>query len=382
MVKDKVVVYGLSTEGYSLACQMATKGANVHIIDESSSSAISLKSETAKTYPSVALLQGDEPLLSMKPMLVAISEADYLFFTPRIRNVGEDLKADINLKFKDAIAPLKKGSSVIYCVATGFGGNNENMSLLKHVTGLEPGKSISYFYFPLNGVDNTPQIIGSLKKADDKKLSLLLTTDKYVKKFVGIPSAEYIHGINTIKRFSSQCSVLEICKFVNSNTKSDKTFDEFKDTYLDDMITGLFDLKSLGSSFEGAQTLTYLINGSIKGITGYIKRLIDSIRITLKKNDLKASKIKIVLAWTLDANEMRADKIQMLKNLSSKLRDYIGDVETSEGVVDVFPSNKTTIFVACSRIDYKKIQEIDEDQDIFVIKANPLCEVENKGKII
>jgi len=383
MVKDKIVVYGLSTEGYSLACQIATKGADVHIIDESSSSAMSLKPETAKTYPSVASLQGDEPLLSMKPIDVAISEADYLFFTPRIRNVGDDLKADINLKFKNAVTPLKKGSSVVYCIATGFGGNNENMSLLKHVTGFEAGKSISYFYFPLNDVNNTPQIIGSLKKVDDKKLSLLLTTGKDVKKFVEISSAEYIHGINTIKRFSSQCSILEICKFANSNTKSDKTFDDFKDMYLDDMITGLFDLRSLGSSFDGtAQTLMYLINGSIKGITGYIKRLIDSIRTTLKKNDLKASKIKIVLSWTLDKNEMRSDKIQMLKSLSIKLRDYIGDVETAEGRADIFPGDKTTIFVACSRIDYKKIKEIEDDQDIFIIKANPLCEVENKGKII
>ena len=92
MVKDKVVVYGLSTEGYSLACLIATNGANVHIIDESSSSAISLKAETAKNYPSVASLQGDEPLLSMKPIDVAVSEASYLFFTPRIRKTGKDLK--------------------------------------------------------------------------------------------------------------------------------------------------------------------------------------------------------------------------------------------------------------------------------------------------
>ena len=115
------------------------------------------------------------------------------------------------------------------------------------------------------------------------------------------------------------CSVLEICKLVNSNTKSDKTFVDFADIYLDDMITGLFDLRSLGSSFEGAQTLMYFINGSIRGITGYIKRLIDTVRITLKKNDLKAAKTKIILAWTLDASEIRADKIEMLKTLSSKL---------------------------------------------------------------
>ena len=375
MVKDKVVVYGLSTEGYFLACQMASKGADVHIIDESSSSAISLKAETAKTYPSVVSLQGDEPLLSMKPIDVAVSEANYLFFTPRIRKTGQDLKTEINSKFKDAIRSLKKGSSVVYCVATGFGGNNENIALLKHVTGFDAGKSISYFYFPLGNMDNTPQIIGSMSKTDDKKLLSLLTTDKEIKKFVEISSAEYIHGINIIKRFSSLCSVLEICKFVNSNSKSDKTFVDFADIYLDDMITGIFDLRSLGSSFEGAQTLMYLINGSIRGISGYVKRLIDAIRITLKKNELKASKTKIVLSWTLDTNEMRGDKIEMLDTIASKLRDYIGDVETSTGSVDLFHHDKTTIVVACSSSDYKEINESQKGEDIFVIKANPLCEI-------
>ena len=44
----KVVVYGLSTEGYSIASQMAIKVADVYIIDESTPSAISLKAEIAK----------------------------------------------------------------------------------------------------------------------------------------------------------------------------------------------------------------------------------------------------------------------------------------------------------------------------------------------
>ena len=382
MVKDKVVVYGLSTEGYSLACQMAIKGADVHIIDESSSSAISLKPETAKTYPSVASLRGDEPLLSMQPIDVAISDAHYLFFTPRIRKTGQELKTEINSKFKDAVGPLKKGSSIVYCLGTGFGGNNENMSLLRHVTGFEAGKTISYFYFPIDDIKNPSQIVGSMNKTDDKKLSSLLSKGKEVKKFTEISSAEYMHGINIIERFSSMCSILEICKFVNSNTKSNKIFNDYKDIYLDDMITGLFDLRSIGSSFDGAQTLMYLINGSIKGVVGYVKRLIDTIRITLKKNDLKASKIKIILSWTLDTNEIRADKIEMLNNLASKLRDYIGDVETAEGSTDVSHTDKTTVFVACSKTDYEKIKEIEKEQDIFVIKANALCEVENKGKII
>jgi len=375
MTKEKIVFFGLSTEGYSLASQMAINGADVQIIDESNATAILLKPETAKTYTNVISLREDEPLLAMEPSNVAISKAEYLFFTPRIRKTGQDLKTEVNSKFKDAVGELKKDSSIINCLATGFGGNNENISLLRHITGHTAGKEISYFYFPLNDLNNTPDVIGSLKQTDEKKLLSLLKSDKKEKKFVDISSAEYLHAIYTIQKFSSLCSVLEVCKFVKNDAKHTKLFNNFKDLYLDDMITGLYDLRMLGSSFESAQTLMYLINGSVRGISSYIKRLIDTIRLTLKKNDLKASKTKIVLSWTLDTNEMRGDKIEMLNTIASKLRDYIGDVETSTGSVELFHHDKVTIVVACSDSDYKEIKENQKGEDVFVIKANPLCEI-------
>ena len=375
MTKEKVVFFGLSTEGYSLASQMAINGADVQIIDESNATAILLKPETAKTYTNVISLREDEPLLGMEPSNVAISKAEYLFFTPRIRKTGQDLKTEVNSKFKDAVGELKKDSSIINCLATGFGGNNENISLLRHITGHTAGKEISYFYFPLNDLNNTPDVIGSLKQTDEKKLLSLLKSDKKEKKFVDISSAEYLHAIYTIQKFSSLCSVLEVCKFVKNDARHSKLFNDFKDLYLDDMITGLYDLRMLGSSFESAQTLMYLINGSVRGISRYIKRLIDTIRLTLKKNDLKASKTKIVLSWTLDTNEMRGDKIEMLNTIASKLRDYIGDVETSTGSVELFHHDKVTIVVACSDSDYKEIKENQKGDDVFVIKANPLCEI-------
>jgi len=254
---------------------------------------------------------------------------------------------------------LKKGSSVINCLATGFGGYNENISLLKHVTGFEVGKSISYFYFPLNDLNKTPEVIGSLKSIEEKKLLPLLKMDKKEKKYVDISSAEYLHAINTIQRFSCLCTVLEVLRNVNRDTRHAKLFSDFNNLYLDDMITGLYDLRMLGTSFESAQTLMYLINGSVRGIHGYIKRLIDTIRITLKKNDLKASKTKIELSRTLDTNEIRGDKIEMLNTIASKLRDYIGDIETSTGSVDLFHNDKVTIVVACSSSDYKAISEIE-----------------------
>jgi len=376
MVSEKIVIYGLSTEGYSLACQMAINGGNVQIIDENSSSAISLKSEIAQTYPNIDSLKEDEPLLSMEPIKDAISNAKYLFFAPKIRKMDQDLKTELNSKFKDAVGLLKKGSSLIYCLGTGFNGNDENISVLEHKTGLKVGKSISYFYFPVNNSNPAPKIIGSFNNADDKKLASLLTTDKERKKFVSIPTAEQLHAIDTIKRFTSICSIVEVCKFQRSSKKSDLDFADFKNLYLDDMINGLYDLRSIASSFEGVNSLMYLINGCIKGIASYIKRLIDIIRMTLKKNDLKASRTKIVLSWTFDLNEIRGEKIEILDLLTSKLRDYIGDVETSQSPEDIFGSDKKTIVIICSNSDYRKINQNQKSEDFLVIKANSLCEVE------
>ena len=376
MVSEKIVIYGLSTEGYSLACQMAVKGADVQIIDETSSSAMSLTSEIAQTYPSINSLKEDEPLLSMEPIEIAVSNAKYLFFTPKIRKMDQDLKTELNSKFKDAVESLKKGSNLIYCLGTGFGGNNENISILEHVTGFKAGKSISYFYFPVNDSNQTPTIIGSFNNTDDKKLASFLATDKEGKKFVSISTAEQLHAIDTVKRFTSICSIVEVCKFQRSGKKSDLDFTDFKNLYLDDMINGLYDLRSIASSFEGVNSLMYLINGCLKGISSYIKRLIDIIRITLKKNDLKASRTKIILSWTFDLNGMRGEKIEILDLLTSKLRDYIGDVETSQKPEDIFRSDKKTIVIVCSKYDYKKIKQNQRSEDFLVIKANSLCEVE------
>ncbi|MDA8720956.1 hypothetical protein N9M35_03945 [Nitrosopumilus sp.] len=376
MAGPKVVVYGLSTEGYAIASQMAIKGADVYIIDESTPSAISLKAEIAKTYPNVSSLKEDEPLLAMEPIDVAISKAQYLFFTPRIRKTGQDIKTEIHSKFKDAITSLKKNSSVIFTLATGFGGNNENISLLEHVTGFQAGKNISYFYYPLD-LNQQPKIIGSFNGKKDPVLSDLLTTDKKEKKFVAISSSEHFHAIDILSRFSSLCSILEVCKYAHDEvTKNDLSSNDFQEIFLDNMINGLFDLKSLGSSFEGSNSLMYLINGSVKGIDGYIKRLIDEIRGTLKKNDLKASRIKIALSWSLDQHAMRGDKIEMLQNLTLKLRDYIGDVEAYEDPdFNLFHSDKTTIIVACSKSDFDNIDKTKKDSNLIIVKANPICDI-------
>ena len=371
----KVVIYGLSTEGYSLACQIALNGGDVQIIDESTPSAISIKQDIAKSYPSVQALKDDEPLLAMTSIDAAISKAQVLIFAPRIRKTGQDIKIEINSKFKDAVSNIKKGCNVVYGLGTGFGGNSENISLLEHVTGLKVGKNVSYFYYPLSKETTIKSYIGSSNSKENDDLKKLFTNDKNLN-FLSLSSSEYFHAIDILKQFSSQTSILEVCKFAkDSVTKSDLNSEKLGELFLDDLIDGLFDLRSLSNSFEGASSLMYLINGSMKGLDGYIKRLIDETRLILKKNELKASRTKILLLWTLDQHEMKGEKIEKLQELETKLKDYIGDVESISQPVDIFQNDKTTIVVVCSKHDFDYIIKNNKDDDLIILKANPLCQL-------
>lgn len=371
----KVVIYGLSTEGYSVARQIALNGGDVQIIDESTPSAISIKQDIAKSYPSVQALKDDEPLLAMTSIDAAISKAQVLIFAPRIRKTGQDIKIEINSKFKDAVSNVKKGCMIVYGLATGFGGNSENISLLEHVTGLKVGKNISYFYYPLSKEIIQKSYIGSSNGKENEILKKLLSSDKTFN-FLTLNSSEYFHAIDILKQFSGQTSILEVCKFAkDSATKSDLNSERLGEIFLDDIIEGLFDLRSLSSSFEGASSLMYLINGSMKGIDGYIKRLIDETRLILKKNELKASRTKILLLWTLDQHEMKGEKIEKLQELETKLKDYIGDVESISQPTDIFQNDKTTIVVVCSKHDFDYIMKHNKDDELILLKANPLCQL-------
>ena len=114
---------------------------------------------------------------------------------------------------------------------------------------------------------------------------------------------------------------------------------------------------------------------TLPGVDGYIKKLIDEIRLVLKRNELKASRTRIILLWSLDKYEMKGEKHEKLSELETKLKDYIGDVESSQIPLDIFSNDKTVIIVACSQLDYDYISKDKKDVEYIIIKANPLCEV-------
>ena len=343
--------------------------------------AISLKPDIARTYPNVSSLIEDEPLLDLEPIDVAVSNASYVYFAPRVRKVGPEVKSDVTAKFKDAVKALKRGASVVYMLPTGVGGNSENMQLIEHMTGMTVDKDVSYYYLPMSSIagSSSETLIGAAKSKQDNLLAKMLYEPDTRRKlsFVDVNSAELVHVIKTLSHYSGMASILEICKkATDANVAGEIMRGTFADLYIDDVTSGLYDLRIIGSSLDSTGPLMYLVNGSIKGIEGYVKYLIDQIRNTLKRRDLKASRTKVAIAWTLDPHEMRGDKIELLASLETKVKDYIGDVERHQGpTFDLYHTDKTTVVISCSKADFEKVTARNmQSQDFIVMKANPLCE--------
>lgn len=380
---EPVVVYGLSTEGYKIASAIAVRGHKVSLIDESARMAIVLKPEIIKTYPTVSSLLDDEPLLELQPVDVAIKMASYVFFSPKVRKTGQDVRADISSKLRDVVRSISPGSSIVFTLPTGVGGNTENIALIEHLTGFVIGRDIYYYYLPITSLSelNQPDLLVGSSSTKEKDLQLLgliqdlpRTEDSNI---VDISSAELAHVIRILEHYTALASTLEVCKQTRSSGfPSQGLQNKYGELYIDEISNGLYDLRLVASSLSGAGPLAYLVNGTIKGIEGYVKHLIDRLRLVLKMAELKASRTRVIIAWTLDQNEMKGDKIELFSTMESRLKDYIGDVERRPGTsLDIYPTDKDTVVIACSKNDFSAISmTIKQNLDMIIMKANPVCE--------
>jgi len=373
---SKVAVYGLSTEGYKIASHISNKGIPVSIIDDSSGMAITLKPDIAKTYSSVTSFIQDETLLDFEPFDVAINNASYIFFSPRIRKSGPDARNHIVSKFQDVIKHVSKDSSIIYTVPAGFGVNNENITLIEHRTGLNVGKNIFYHYMPVSSISSSlfDAIIGTRTELNSSLANMLdgLYSDQTIK-VVDMEAAEYIYCIRILRHYGSMSPIFEICKFADNNFQHQDTETEsFDEMYLDDLVAGLFDLNTILSSLTGISPLTLLLKGNIATVENYIKHLTEQIKIILKKYELKASKTKAIISWTFDPNEMRGDRLEIISRLESRLKDYVGDVERQDSMFDFYSSEKKLIVISCSKSDFQRLVKNNPNSEIIVLKATPL----------
>lgn len=374
-----IVIYGLSTEGYEIAKRILQHQSRVVIIDENSRLGILLTPKIVKEYPNIAFLMEEELLLNLEPFDKSISGAPIIFFVPRIRKTNYDVKNDIIPKFKEIISNLKKNTSIVFNIPLGIGGNTEIITLIEHLSGFTVGTDIFYYYNPLDKIESEETIIGSYQQISDtyfsSTINLIYKLDKQKLKIMSISSAELLYTINIVNRYSNMTSINEITKINRvKEIRSEISQNNIQPIYFDEIVNGLFDLRILSLSLTNSSALGYIINGTIRSIEGFAKSLVEEIRIQLKLREIKASRTKVTILWTIDNNEMRGDKTIMLESLKLKLRDYIAEVDT-QSIENYLPNTVTNIIIACSNEDYKKIiSKMDKshhhNSKIIVVSAN------------
>lgn len=366
----KVAVYGLSTEGYGLARRMAVGGAQVSVIDESAHMAMALEAEAASKYPDIPSLKEDEPLMPMMPADLAISGAEYLFFAPVVRMHSSISDIDSHPAFKAAVSAVKKNHSFVHLLPVGFGDNGENISIMERLTGLSAGRSAGYYYCPIFG--RAPPVVGSHGGRPDEALAGLMA-DGGRPGFVTIPSAEGLHTLEMVARFAKISAVIETAHNVREDMGAGD-LDRFRDMFLDDMVGGMYDLRALRAASAPPGTMTYVVNGSLRTVDAYLRRLLRAVRSLLREPEFKARRVRVAVMWTHDAHEMRSDRRSMLHVLLSRLRDHLGDVDMLEDA-GMFHSDEALVVIPCSRPDYERISATKEP-GTAIVKANPLCEIE------
>lgn len=370
MPKPRVAIYGLTTEGYQLATQMADR-AEVTIVDETLQMALDIGPAFIKRNPDLNELMSQEPLLSFKPLEQVLGQAQVVFFTPKLRRPSDDSLTEVGTKLRELSRYLSGGVTLANALPTGPGGNSEYVMLVEKQSGLKLGESLAYSYMPLGPGDSKPVVVSNA----DSKGEAMISELGFVRTSQNILSAEMEYASSVLEDTMRSVTQIELAKKAREAHVALRTEREI---FIHDFARYLYDLKAIQSSEEAGESVSYLAGATVKSLENFVRYVVDETRELLKERDLKASRTKISLLWKLDRYEMRADRLQMAESIQQRLRDYVTDVEIVSnarlGGSEVLDSLKHNVVIACSKSDYDSLRQFKKghrDAEITVVLATP-----------
>ena len=354
MAKLKIVMYGLTSEGYKLAGRLVEK-TSVTIVDETLQMAMDLDSGFLKKNPNLEELMSEEPLLGVKPLEKVLGEAQVIFFTPKLRRPSDESVVEAGIKLRDLARYLSKGAVFVNTLPTGPGGNSENIMLLEKQTGLRVGESLTYSYMPLRPGGAEPDIVSSAGGRE----SGILGTLGFSQSSPNVFSAELDYVSSFLEPSLRTVTEIELAKKAR---EARITLQRAKETYIDEFTGYLYDLKAVQAREETGEPVSYLAGATVKSLENFGRYVVDEAREVLKEKELKASRTKVSVLWTLDKYEMRADRLQMAESIQQRLRDYVTDVDIIAGskvvgVTDSLDPLKYNLVIVCSERDREFLRQ-------------------------
>ena len=371
MAKLKVAMYGYTSEAYRLAADLVEK-AQVTIVDETLQMAQDVDALFLKKNPDLNDLMEAEPLLGMKPLGRVLTDAQVVFFTPQLRRSSEESLTEASTKLRDLAKYLTSGVTLVNTLPTGPGGNTENIVMVEKQTGLKIGATLTYAYMPLKPRDPKSVIVSVAGEKAKSPLEVLGFSANSQNVFAAeMEYAWLVLGAAT-------ASVIQI-ELARKARESKLSIQIGKEPYLDELAKYLYDLKAIQSREEAGEAVSYLAGAMLKSLENFVRYIVDETREVLKEKELKASRTKILLLWTLDKREMRGDRIQMSNAIQQRLRDYVTDVEVVSGAktrggAEALDPLKHNVIIVCSAEDEQLLRQAKKglrNVETTVLTATP-----------
>jgi hypothetical protein len=369
--KIKVAMYGLTSEAYRLAADLVDK-AQLTIIDETLQMAMDIEPGFLKKNPNLQEVMAAEPLLSIKPLEQVLGEAQVIFFTPKLRRPSDETLIEAGSKLRDLAKYLSKGVTLVNSLPTGPGGNSESIILVEKQTGLHVGETLTYSYMPLRPREPKPAVVSVAGLQDKGHLQNLGFTPNSQNVF----SAELEYASSVME--AAVASVTEI-EMARRAREAKVTIQHPSDVYLDEFSKYLYELKAIQASEETGESISYLAGATLKSFDNYVRYVVDETREVLKEKQLKASRTKISLLWSLDRYEMRGERLQVAEGIQQRLRDYVTDVDLvsgsrMKGGPELFDPLKHNVVIVCSKEDQDSLKAAKKGMrstESTIISATP-----------
>ncbi|MBI3116739.1 MAG: hypothetical protein HYZ12_05305, partial [Thaumarchaeota archaeon] len=261
---------------------------------------------------------------------------------------------------------------------TGIGGNADNISLLEKQTGLIVGDSLNYAYCPLLPRSGDPKFLSLVSNSAHNMLDeigLKVTATKLAKSELRFVS-------QVLEKTMKITTRVELMRRAREQKVNDKL--ENDEDYIDELTSHLYDLTAIQSSEDVGEPITYMASAAIKSLENHVRYVVDQTRELLRELQLKASRTKVVVAWTIDKYEMKADRLQTAVGMVERMRDYVTDVEHAQSSTfgqgaQVLNPYKHNIVIACSAADYewvKGLRKTNRGVETSILKATPSLETE------
>ena len=384
MEKNTAAIYGLSTEGYNLGMACVKKGIKTNIIDESLGKAIRLREDTIQKNSTVNLVSNDSTLV-FESISDVLKESQIIFFTPRIRGRIDELQGEIITRLKDVAKHLTKETIFIYSLPTSIGGNNEILEIIEQISGLKHNKEFRYGYAPMS-IDNS-EIIARLPPIKESEMikDVFMDVINSIKIMPTLELAELEYARYILNRYSNIAIDSEVySRFLRIDKRIREEANE-SPIFIDQIMNVMIDLRLLSNTLRGGDPLLHVISGILKSFEWYIKRLVEHVRNQIRDKQLKASRTRISIYWSIDEHEIRGEKIQTLNLMENRFRDFVSEINI---IKPNSPSNfnpilgsgrdeKNTIIIACSKKDQEKAKEVTKDiqsDNDLIIQANLLMD--------